>query len=84
VNVKLLVIAATLVLAGCVEADPNNKDNEWVDKTYRTGSNIPRKTSPQADGVGVMNKQDYDNYRIQANPSISCNPFMGCGSPSGH
>ena len=82
---KLIAIAATLVVAGCVEVDPNYKDNDgWVEKTYRTGSNIPTKTSPQADGVNVMSKDDYDRWRIESAPSIPCSPHLGCGSGGSH
>jgi len=53
-----LVCGALLVtMFGCVDAPVvADKDHEWVERTYRTGSNIPSKTSPQADGVQVMNK----------------------------
>ena len=80
---RLLVCALTLMAAGCVEVDHGDKDG-WTDRTYRTGSNIPRKSSPQADGVAVVNKDEVDAWRSQAMPpGVSCNQMMGCGGKPG-
>jgi hypothetical protein len=82
---RLMVIASLLVVAGCVDANPDlNGDHEYVERTYRTGSNIPTKSSPQADGIQVMNKDDVDRMRIQSVPQGFCNPMMGCGTPGSH
>ena len=82
---QLIVIGSLLVVSGCIDA-PADKfgDHEYVERVYRTGSNIPTKTSPQADNVQVMNKDDVDRMRIQAVPQGFCNPMMGCGTPSAH
>jgi hypothetical protein len=58
----LLALAAT-ILSACVEVDSNDKDHEWVERTYRTGSNIPAKHSPEGDGVSTMSKEDLDRAR---------------------
>jgi hypothetical protein len=78
---KLLLCVITLLIAGCAQVDTNDKDHNWVDRTYRTGSNIPRKSSPEADGVAVMQGKDVQTWRDNAlPPGVSCNAFMGCGS----
>lgn len=76
---RLLVCVVALMGAGCAELDHDGKDG-WVDRTYRTGSNIPRKSSPQADGVAVVNKDEVDTWRSQnLPPGIPCSQFLGCG-----
>jgi len=85
VKARLLVCAVTLLAAGCVELDHGASDKDgWVDRTYRTGSNIPRKSSPQADGVAVVNKDEVDAWRNQTlPPGVGCNQMMGCGGKPG-
>lgn len=77
---RLVVCVMTLMAAGCVELEHGDKDG-WVERTYRTGSNIPRKTSPWADGVAVVNKDEVDTWRSQnLPPGVPCNTLMGCGT----
>lgn len=61
-NTLLLALAAA-ILGACAQVDTNDKDHEWVERTYRTGSNIPSKHSPTADGVSTMSKEDMDRAR---------------------
>jgi hypothetical protein len=80
----LTAIASLLLVAGCVDTlDDKYGDHEYVEKTYRTGSNIPTKSSPQADGVSVMEKEQVDRFQIERLPQGNCNPFMGCGKGGG-
>jgi len=81
VKARLLVCTLTLLSAGCVELTHDGEKDGWVDRTYRTGSNIPRKSSPQADGVSVVNKEDVDTWRSANNPpGIPCSIMLGCGA----
>ncbi len=65
---ELLAIAAILV-AGCTEMEAANKDKgEYVEKYYRTGTNIPTKSSPQADGVQVMTREEVDRWQMNKTP----------------
>ena len=67
----LLLIAAGTILGACAQVDTSGKDREFVEKTYRTGSNIPAKSSaPNAgsDAVSTASGQDVDNMR---NSSLS-------------
>lgn len=81
---RLLVCALTLLAAGCVELTHDGDKDGWVDRTYRTGSNIPRKSSPQADGVAVVNKDEVDTWRSQnMPPGIPCSALLGCGGKAG-
>jgi hypothetical protein len=74
-----LVYVATFLLSGCMQLEHGDKDG-WEDRTYRTGSNIPRKSSPQADGVTVVNKDEVETWRSQnMPPGVPCSINMGCG-----
>ena len=59
----MLLGLAALVLGGCVEAQTADADHAWVDRTYRTGSNLPTKHAPNGDGVATMSKDDLDRAR---------------------
>jgi len=61
-KVLLLGIAAT-VLGACAQLDNSDPNQQWVDRTYRTGSNLPTKHAPNADGVSTMSKEDVDKAR---------------------
>jgi hypothetical protein len=78
---RVLVSIAALALGACAQIDGGGDRKEWVDRTYRTGSNIPSKNSPEAEGVGVMTRDDVDKWRSQSPPGVPCNTHMGCGSP---
>jgi hypothetical protein len=56
-----LLAFATLALAGCAMQDSANTNSEpYVEREYRTGSNIAAKHSPYADGVRTMSKDEID------------------------
>jgi len=86
VKTKALAIALTLLATGCADVASTDPDHEWVEKTYRTGSNIPAKGSPQADGVSVMNQDDYERWRQQSVRGLPCAAWPApCPSgPGGH
>ena len=69
---RALAIAVTLLAAGCADVTAIDPDHEYVEKTYRTGSNIPTKSSPQADGVQVMNREDYEKFQQQMVRGLPC------------
>jgi len=60
---RMLVGVAALVLGACAQIDGSGTGKEWTERTYRTGSNIPSKNSPEAEGVGVMTRDDVDKWR---------------------
>jgi hypothetical protein len=75
-----VVYVAAFVLSGCMQLEHSDGKDGWVDRTYRTGSNIPAKSSAQADGVAVVNKDDVDTWRSQNLPAgVPCSTNMGCG-----
>jgi hypothetical protein len=81
-----LLAAAALVVAGCANMENASKDNgEYVERYYRTGSNIPTKTSPQADGVQVMTKDEVDKWQMERSPSgVPCGALgTKCGGLPG-
>ncbi|HXF77551.1 MAG TPA: hypothetical protein VN598_01700 [Usitatibacter sp.] len=59
----MLLGMAALVLGACAQVDTSDPDHAWVERTYRTGSNLPSKHSPEADGVSAMSKEDMDRAR---------------------
>jgi len=65
-----VVCGLLFIVAGCAQVDGADKDKEWVDRVYRTGSNIPARGSPQADGVQVMNKKDVEDWQLQRPPAL--------------
>ncbi|HLX25197.1 MAG TPA: hypothetical protein VKR38_17745 [Usitatibacter sp.] len=76
----ILAIAAGL-LSACVEADTKDaKNKEWVERSYRTGSNIPSKHTAGEDGVTSVSKDDMDRMR---NGSSGAIPSMPSAPPGG-
>lgn len=59
----VLLAMAALVLGACAQVDTSDKDHAWVDRTYRTGSNLPTKHAPNGDGVATVSKEDLDRAR---------------------
>jgi hypothetical protein len=59
----LLLGIAAAVLGACAQVDTNDKDHQWVERTYRTGSNLPTKHSPVADGVTTTSGEDVEKMR---------------------
>ncbi len=82
---QLAAIALTLFAAGCADVTAIDPDKEYVEKTYRTGSNIPTKSNPQADGVQTMNKDDYEYWRNSSVRGLPCAAWPApCPTPGGH
>jgi len=59
----VLLAMAAVVLGACAQVDTSDKDHAWVERTYRTGSNLPSKHAPNADGVATVSKEDMDRAR---------------------
>ena len=60
----MLLGLAALVLGACAsEVNTADADHAWVERTYRTGTNLPTKHSPAADGVSTVSKADLDRTR---------------------
>lgn len=59
----MLLGVAAVVLGACAQVDTSDKDHAWVERTYRTGSNLPTKHSPEGDGVQSISKDDMDRMR---------------------
>ena len=59
----LLLGLAGVVLGACAEVNTADPDHAWVERTYRTGTNLPTKHSPAADGVATVSKEDLDRAR---------------------
>ncbi len=59
-----LAVAAS-ILTACVDADTKtaDKDKDWVDRTYRTGSNIPSKHTASQDGVTSATKDEMEQVQ---------------------
>ena len=83
---RALAIALAFFAAGCADVTAMDPDKEIVEKTYRTGSNIPTKSSPQADGVQTMNRDDYETFRNSSVRGLPCAawPAPCPTSPTGH
>ena len=80
---KHLIILAVAggLLSACVEADTKEAQNkDWVERTYRTGTNIPSKHTSTEDGVTTLNKDDIDRTR---NGSSGAAPTMPTPRPGG-
>ena len=59
----VLLAMAGVVLGACAQVDTSDPDHAWVERTYRTGSNLPSKHSPSGDGVATVSKDDLDRSR---------------------
>jgi hypothetical protein len=76
----ILAIAAGL-LSACVESDVKDAQNkDWVERTYRTGSNIPSKHTSAEDGVSAVNKDDMDRIRNGSSGATPNMPTMPGGA----
>ena len=86
VKTQLAAIALTLFAAGCADVTTIDPEHEYVEKTYRTGSNIPTKSNPQADGVQTMSRDDYETWRNSSIRGLPCAawPAPCPTSPTGH
>ena len=60
----LFVFAVAIAIAGCA-ADGGN-DQAFVEKTYRTGSNIAVTRTPAGDGVTTVAPEDFERARDAA------------------
>ena len=79
---RLIFLAvAAGILAACAE-DPKtaNQDKEWVDRTYRTGSNIPSKHTASQDGVTSVSKDDLDRIQRGSSGAAPSVPMPGPGA----
>ena len=84
-GVLLCAVAATL-LAACASTETTTagKDKEgWVDRHYRTGSNLPVKggRTPEGDGVTAVSGDDYEN--ASRTSSAAAPPSMPMPRPGG-
>jgi len=52
-NKTCLILFACALLAGCATADMGDSATPPVEKQYRTGSNIPRRSDQMPDGVST-------------------------------
>ncbi|HEX4334130.1 MAG TPA: hypothetical protein VH040_18475 [Usitatibacter sp.] len=59
----MLLGMAAVVLGACAQVDTSDPDHAWVERTYRTGSNLPSKHSAESDGVTSVSKEDMDKAR---------------------
>jgi len=76
----ILAVAAGL-LSACVEANTKEaQSKDWVERTYRTGTNIPSKHTSSEDGVTSISKDDLDRQR---NGSSGVIPGMPGKTPGG-
>jgi len=61
IRVSLLAaVAATLALEGCATTADSTSKEPYVEREYRTGSNIASKRTPYADGVRTMSKDEIE------------------------
>ena len=61
IRVSLLAaVAATLALEGCATTADSTSKEPYVEREYRTGSNLAVKRTPHADGVSTMSKDDVE------------------------
>jgi hypothetical protein len=79
---RLIFLAvAACSLSACIDADPKvAQDKEWVDRTYRTGSNIPSKHTASQDGVSTADKDQVDQVM---RGSSGYTPSMPAPRPGG-
>jgi hypothetical protein len=70
----LAAVVAALALEGCAAA-PASADNEpYVEREYRTGSNIAAKRTPYNDGVKTMSRDEIERLgdsRLGAQPMVA-------------
>ena len=79
---KRLILVAVMAgfLGACAEETTKTaQEKDWVDRTYRTGTNIPTKHT-QGDGVATVSKDDMDRIR---NGSSGATPSMPAPPPGG-
>ena len=86
-GVLLAAVAASLLAAACAAPESStegNKDkDQWVDRHYRTGSNLPVKgnSTPEGDGVTAVSGDDYRNAKDGS--SSAATPSMPMPRPGG-
>ena len=60
------LFAAAAIAAGCAATQSNTEPaTERVEREYTTGSNIPKKTKPGAEGVQVYDREALERARNQ-------------------
>ena len=77
----LLAIAIAAIVGGCASSDVNTPDKQYVERDYRTGSNIAVKRGHAADGVTTMSGEDVENAR---NSSLNSGAQMPPPRPGSH
>jgi hypothetical protein len=77
----LFAIAAAAIVGGCASADVNTPEKQYVDRDYRTGSNIAVRRAAPADGVTTMSAEDVENAR---NSSLNSGAQMPPPRPGSH
>ncbi|HEX7560213.1 MAG TPA: hypothetical protein VF386_13510 [Usitatibacter sp.] len=61
IRVSLLAaVVAALALEGCATTADSSSKEPYVEREYRTGSNIASKRTPYADGVRTMSRDEID------------------------
>jgi hypothetical protein len=74
----LAAVVAALALEGCAATAPASADKEpYVEREYRTGSNIAAKRTPYADGVRTMSRDDIERL---GDTSIGAQPMVAPGT----
>jgi hypothetical protein len=56
----LAAVVATLALEGCATTADSTGKEPYVEREYRTGSNIASKRTPYADGVRTMSRDEIE------------------------
>ena len=76
------LVLAALVLAACASEETSTTGSKgWVEREYRTGSNIATHRAPANDGVETMSKDDVDRVRNSSlNPGVAIPPPRPGGS----
>jgi hypothetical protein len=71
------MLAAALALAGCAAQVADDPNREYVEKEYRTGSNLAVKRAPYNDGVKSVSKDDLGRL---SDPSMQAPPMISPGT----
>ncbi len=56
----LAAVVAALALEGCATTADSTSKEPYVEREYRTGSNIASKRTPYADGVRTMSRDEIE------------------------
>ncbi len=75
----LAAVVAALALEGCATTPADSADKEqYVEREYRTGSNIAAKRTPYADGVKTMSRDEIE--RLGERNLNNAAPLMAPGT----